>query len=576
MGAIQPRWYQRQAIDSVWNYFYNGGQDGFIGNPLIELPTASGKSVVLAVLIQEIFAKFSNQRVIVVTHVKELVDQNSQKLLEVWGNAPLGIFSAGLGRKESRMPITYAGIDSIANQAEKFGHVDLVFVDEAHLCDDKEGSRYRKFFDKLKERNPYLKIIGLTATPWRAGLGHLTNGKIFDHTCYSLITPAAFQLLFDQGHLCRLFPIRTDTEIDVSKVKMRGGEYVEEDLQLAVDKSEITEAALDEVQTKAGHCKHWIVFATGVEHMRHIADSLLRRGISTVCVHSGMAKVERERAIADYKAGKYTALVNVGVLTTGFDAPFIDLIVMLRPTGSAVLWVQMLGRGMRVWFEKNYTLVMDFAGNTMRLGPVDDPVIPRRKGDPEAPGVAPVKECPQCHTINHASARVCAFCELPFPIQTKLQQEASNAPLIKGVQSTEAVVEDFRVDFVAYSLHKKIGKPDSIKVSYTCGMRNFVTYIFPEHDKVRSKSVAWWKTRSAGGPLPATTAEALQLISSLKVSTHLRVRTDLKFPDIEKEDLTGTCFGTNFGAKPHIVKVLATTFEETAPQATEFEDENYY
>src|SRR5574344_2620203 len=155
-----PRDYQVQAVESIFKYFSNN-----TGNPLLCLPTGTGKSVIIAMLLKKIFETFPNQKVLMITHVKELIQQNFEKLKSVWNDAPAGIYSAGLKKRESQQKIIFCGIQSVAKKAELFGNVDLIIIDEAHLVSQNANSQYRLFIEKLKDVNSYLKVIGLTATP---------------------------------------------------------------------------------------------------------------------------------------------------------------------------------------------------------------------------------------------------------------------------------------------------------------------------------------------------------------------------------------------------------------------------
>lgn len=393
---MQFRDYQDYAIESIFRYFEEGGE----GNPVVAMPTGTGKSVVIGGFIQRAFQRYPGQRVMKLTHVKELIEQNFEKLLAIWPTAPAGIFSAGLRRRDAYCPITYAGIATAIKAVETFGHVDLLLIDECHLVSPKADTMYQAFINGLKKVNPYLKVIGFTATHYRMGQGLLIEeGGLFTDVCVDMTTLEAFNWFLAEGYLCPLVPRPTRTELDVEGVEIRQGEYNLKQLQEAVDRDEVTHAALLEALEMGHDRQHWLVFASGVEHAIHVAAMLESLGVSATCVHSKMSDGERDQRLADYKAGKYRAMVNNGILTTGFDFPAIDLIVMLRPTQSPGLWVQMLGRGTRPLYApgfdlettegrlaaiinspKRNCLVLDFAGNTRRLGPINDPVIPKRKG----------------------------------------------------------------------------------------------------------------------------------------------------------------------------------------------------
>lgn len=530
---MKPRSYQIEAVSSIYRYF---GEKK--GNPVLALPTGTGKSVIIAMLLQSIFYKYPNQRVMILTHVKELIAQNYEKLLTLWPAAPAGLYSAGLKRKDLNGKITFAGIGSVVKKAEQFGHVDIVIIDEAHLVSPHDETMYQTFLNALITINPSLKVIGLTATPWRLGQGQITEDGIFTDICFDITGLQAFNRLIAEGFLAPLIPRQTKQILDINGIHMRAGEFNQTELQNLVDKYEITEAALKETIELGHERKHWLIFASGVEHACHIADMLNERGVSAIAIHSKMGDAERDKAILDFKAGKYKAAVNNNILTTGFDFPAIDLIVMLRPTCSVVLWIQMLGRGTRPFLGKENCLVLDFAGNTKRLGPINDPVIPRKKG--EKGGTAPVKLCNHCEIYNHISARHCEYCGEPFSFKVKIKETSDSGELIKG---DVPIVETFKVDRITYSLHEKRDKPPAMKVSYFCGLRMFNEYICIEHQGYgRRKAQKWWRERT-DTILPETSEEAIVVSDMLLPATHLRVWVNKQYPEILSYCFEGNEFG---------------------------------
>jgi DNA repair protein RadD len=565
---ILDRPYQTEAVASIWNYFQTSR-----GNPVIAMPTGTGKSIVIARFLQSVYAHYPSQRVMILTHVKELIQQNYEKLMMVWPFAPAGIYSAGLNQKVHNRSITFAGIASVAKKASIFGHVDLILIDEAHLVSPSEATMYQAFINALLAMNPGLKVIGLTATPWRLGHGHITDPvvnpdksetpSIFTDVCFDITGVLPFNRLISEGYLVPLVPRRTATKLDVENVHMRGGEFIESELQAAVDKDETTMAALREAMELGHDRKKWLIFASGTDHADHIADMLNVLGVATGCVHS--KREGRDQTIKDFKAGKLRALVNNNVLTTGFDDHGIDMIVVLRPTASPVLWVQMLGRGTRPFYvgdfdlneiagrlasiaasPKQNCLVLDYAQNTKRLGPVNDPVIPKRKG--EKTGEAPVKECPVCHCYSHTSVRICEglkpdtgeVCGHEFKFENKLKDEAASDVLIRG---DFPVMQIFAVDHVVAKKHLKEGRPPSIRLSYYCGRRVFTEYVCPEHDKYAlRKAQQWWRERTKEA-FPGNTDIVMSKLKSLPVATHLRVWTNKQYPEIMATCLDGSAFG---------------------------------
>ena len=179
------RWYQDEAEFSIFDYFQRGGA----GNPVVAMPTGTGKSVVIANFIRRIFGYWPNQRVMMLTHVKKLISQNAEKLLSVWPVAPMGIYSAGLNSRDMIMPIVFGGVQSVAPAIKKsleandgkpphlkhFGWRDLLIIDEAHLLSPSEDTQYQYIIAELRKINPYLKVIGFTATPYRLKQGMITE-----------------------------------------------------------------------------------------------------------------------------------------------------------------------------------------------------------------------------------------------------------------------------------------------------------------------------------------------------------------------------------------------------------------
>ena len=161
--TISLRPYQRASIDALYNYFGTSS-----GNPLVVLPTGTGKSICLAAFIREAIEAYPDTRILMLTHVKELIQQNFSALLRLWPEAPAGIYSAGLSRRDINAQILFAGIQSIHKHAFRVQRCDLVIIDEAHLLGRADGSMYRAFLTQLNEINAgLLKVIGFTATPYR-------------------------------------------------------------------------------------------------------------------------------------------------------------------------------------------------------------------------------------------------------------------------------------------------------------------------------------------------------------------------------------------------------------------------
>jgi len=525
---ITPRWYQEEALEAIYQFFMTHKE----GNPLIGLPTGTGKSVLPAIFINRVMKQWPNQRFLLVTHVKELIAQNANVMMKVWPEAPLGIYSAGLKLKQTAQPIVFGGIQSMIRNPALFGHRDIAFVDEAHLVSANDSSQYQTFFAHLKLINPNLKIIGMSATLYRMGMGMITENGLFSHVAYDMTNMEGFNRLIDEGFISSLIPLRTRTELDVSDVNIQQGEFVATQLQGAVDKAPITFKALQELVHAGKERRSWLLFASGIEHAEHIAEQLGAFGIDCAPVHSKRPSEYNDAAIRAFKANELRAIVNYGKLTTGFDHPSIDLIGMLRPTLSVPLWVQMLGRGTRPADGKSNCLVLDFARNTPRLGPINDPQIPTKRGN--KPGEMPIKICESCGTYNHISARLCCNCGEQFSFQQKLVGKAGTDELIKAAV-TEAIpiIEMFNVIGAHYEKHPaKIGRPPTLKATYYTNGLPFKEWVCLEHPGMAGKMARdWWRRRHKEEP-PATIDAALMKISELRCPRFIRVHVNKLHPEI--------------------------------------------
>lgn len=525
-----PRPYQDDARDSIFAYYAKGG----IGNPVVAMPTATGKSLVIAEFVKMVMTRWPRQRIICLTHVKELIAQNSEKLRAQWPNVPLGIYSAGLKQYDTAQPVIYGGIASVVNCVEKFGWRDLMLVDEAHLISHLEDTTYREVIAKLRAINPAMKVIGFTATPYRLGQGRITDGPIFTDTCFDLTAYEAFNKLIDDGYLSLLVPKAMRTTIDTSSVKVTAGEFNKSQLQKVVDVDKTTMSACREIVEEGFDRRCWLIFASGVDHAEHVSTALSGFGIDSTFIHSKLGDVECDKRYHAWCAGEFRAMVNYGKLTTGVDHPPIDLIAGLRPTMSTALWVQMLGRGTRpspATLKEN-CLVLDFARNTERLGPINDPVIPRKRVKGALPGVAPIRICPQCGVYNHARASECFSCHFEFPKNNKLFNTAGTLDLVRRDEANK-VIGEFNVQRVVYNRHQKHGKPPSIRVVYFCGLRMFTEFVCFEHGGfLTRKAREWWKTRTGLMVAPPTTDDALRYVSQLPTPTRIQVWANKKYPEI--------------------------------------------
>ena len=542
---VENRWYQEGAIDSVFNYYASGNT----GNVVIALPTGTGKSVVIGGLQMRGLQWWPTQRYLNITHVKELVEQNANRLRAMFPTAPIGINCAGLNQRETMLPIIFASVGSISRNPEMMGFRDVVFIDECHLTSSNDDTMYAKIIAALKEINPNLVVVGFTATPYRLKQGMITDGGIFTDIVYNMTDMEGFNRLLAEGYLAPLIPRKTDAHIDTSTVGIVAGDFSQKQLQNVTDIEALTQSACQEMLRQGQDRKSWLVFAAGIKHAENVTETLQGLGVSATVVHSKISDTERNERLEGFKMGRYQAIVNNDVLTTGFDHPPIDMIGMLRATTSPGLWVQMLGRGTRPWKggelqvgdntahwpEKKDCLVLDFARNTERLGPINDPCVPKkRKG---APGDAPVRICPKCGTYNHVSYTHCMSCNFEFPVKPKIKDQASDKELIKTRASNAPVVEDMPVTNMSFTKHVSYRTGSiNFRIDYQSGLSTYSDFLQFDGAKQfsRVKARNWWLSHTRNMDYPKDCDEALERVIEIARPVALKVHTNKKpYPEIK-------------------------------------------
>lgn len=522
--VIRLRPYQREAVDATWDFFREGG-----ANPLVVIPTAGGKSLIIGTMIQEAVTSWLDTRVLVLAHVPELLTQNMEELLGLWPEAPVGLCCASLGRKDIRSQILFAAIQSIHKRAYDLQRVDLIFIDEAHLLSPNDRTMYRRLIGDLLQINPYLRVIGFSATPYRLDSGYLHEGE------GALFTGISYEAhvgdLITQGHLSPLISTATATRFDVSSVGKRGGDYISSQLAEAVDQYFITSAAVEELMRFGSNRRSWLVFCSGVQHAIHVRDEIRGHGISSEMICGETPMGERKAILKAFRDGEIRSLTNANCLTTGTNVRPIDLIALMRPTKSTSLYVQMVGRGMRLSPETKKTncLVLDFAKVVAEHGPIDEVKVKKKC---EGEGTAPTKSCPICNATEiHASLRHCPYCDHEFP-PPQLKIEAAPARL--PIMSTEYVPPQWvNVDDVSYKQHNKPGKPPSLCVTYRCGLTFHREWICFEHEGLaRAKAITWWQQRASSVAVPDTIVEALANTIALRKAARISVRASGKYTEI--------------------------------------------
>lgn len=383
--------YQCQAVDAVIRHFQKSDESA-----LIILPTGAGKSLVIAEL-----ARLAHYPILVLAHVSELVEQNAAKYRQL--GEPCSIFAAGLNQKDTTQKVCFASIQSASRNLDDFNrYYSLVIIDECHRVSTDKNSQYQQLLTYLKTLNPHLKVLGLTATPYRLhqgwcyqydyrGFVRPTKHAAFIHGIYEL--PLA--TLIRRGFLTP--PKIVDAPIaqyPFEECRNSKGLFPEAAVNtLLVRSKRVTQAIIDQVIELAEHRKGTMIFAATVLHAKEIMSYL--KGQSAALVIAATPLNERNHIIQQFKQQKIKYLVNVSVLTTGFDAPHVDMIALLRPTESLSLFQQMIGRGLRLAPDKSDCLVIDYAGNGFNLY---QPEVGEPK--PDSDSVPVMVPCPECGFAN--------------------------------------------------------------------------------------------------------------------------------------------------------------------------------
>lgn len=540
MTKIEPRWYQKNAVDAFVNFISTQP----IGrNPLIVMPTGTGKSVVIASIIKFV-RKWPENKVLVLTHVGELVKQNAAKLREVYPEAHIGLCSAGLKQKDTASGIIFGTVQTVHSILKRnkfaFGERCLVLIDECHLLSEKSSSQYRTVLKTLSDICPVLRVCGLSATPYRDKGTLLTEQEnpIFTDVAFDLTQD--FTRLIEERYLAPLVSLKTPVSVNLEGVHIRGGDFKDSDLQQAVSNEDLLEAASDILVHEGVNRRAWLVFVSGIQNAEKVALKLQKRGIEALSVNSSHSQSENDKAIADFRAGKVRCLVSANQLTTGFDVPQVDLIGMLRPTMSVSLHVQSLGRGTRPAPGKRDCLVLDFARNIERLGPINAPLLAgpsEKKKDSTEQERARTKKCQLCGGQIPLNARICPICGYQPPQDLDLSDLANieviayteHQPQIKGSSVS-------KVQSMIVTPHKSLKGSNCVRVALQCahGKQSFKAWLYMCFDAgfascAKRNARQLWLMLGGKYPAPKTTMEALRRVRELRTPNEVELlRSNLK------------------------------------------------
>jgi DNA repair protein RadD len=498
---IDLRWYQDEAVSVTFDFLRTNKED----EGVIVAPTGAGKSIIISAINTQLLTKWEHLRVIVCSHVAELVEQDYNAQMRYWKRSPAGIYSAGLGKRDTRSPIVFATIQSVVKKAHVLGHRDLMIIDEAHLLSHKDDGVYKRFIAAMREINPKMRVLGLTATPYRLDVGMITEGegRIFSKIIYEI----PVKTLVDEGSLTPLTSFCTKAlQLETEGIRITGGEFNADDM--AEKYEELIEPICDDIAVKAAHRKSILVFVPRVDIASKFVDALNNRGMYAESLDGSAKKPERKSIIKRFKDGDIRVLVSVNILTTGFDAPNVDCVVLARATVSAGLYYQIIGRGMRLDENKPDCLVLDYGGNIRRHGAVTNIKPPRnktacdiKKEEKEEEDEARTKTCEDCgfvHTPVYPDD--CLHCGKPLPKASSdpkadnYKSKADNIDPMHGEVKVSPPAQWMTVNSWDAKVHQKHGKTPSLQVTYHTDFLSVNEWVYFEHiGFAGQKSRAWYR-----------------------------------------------------------------------------------
>ena len=518
-GGLILRQYQQQTLDTLTYTL-----DRLEGvHPVVAMPTGSGKSLVIAAL-----AASRPGRVLVVTHRQRLIQQNSAQLARMFAGEDFGIYSAGLGQRDSDQRVLFAGVQSVFRRMDALqeaGAFATIIQDECHLSPPPlVTSMYRRVFDEA----PHARRVGFSATPSRMGVPvYNSNATLawFTHRIVDLnirdLTPV---------YLSPLVGVLTAGDVDMSAVHIRQGEFLAHEASTLMSEAHVAKAALHELQLIAAKRQAWILFCCDIAHTHLVAKMLNDLGISCGVMTSDQSADVNTRSLQQFESGQTRALASCIMMTTGFDVPQIDCVALLRPTMSKELLIQMIGRGTRLSPSKTDCLVVDFAGNISRHAPLDElpevkksvPKIAKDQRDDEErqriEDEVQARKLAKARTVRHA-------------------MHASTDGLFLD---SPAECRKYTVKRITYALRRAKNPPHPHMIMATyyvetgSALKPITIFVCPEHQGYpRRKAEAWFKRRNLQAP--ALCGNILGALYAAKRPLTIEVNERGAYPDLLSE-----------------------------------------
>lgn len=425
--------YQKQAIDDCRKSISEKNQ-----RTILCAPTGSGKTVMFSEIVNSASKKGTQSLILT-----DRIELFTQTLKAIGGNPQL------LNAKKSAIAfnphalVTVAMVETLKRRVLFGFNPKLIIVDEAH-----KGN-----FNKVFEIYPDALVLGCTATP---------VGKHLFKYYQNIVQTIDIPELIDLGFLspCRAYQMQDD----FSDLQTKAGEYTDSSLFNHFNNRKLYSGVITE-WLKYAENKKTIVFNVNIEHTIEMDREFNNSGISSEYITSKTSKVDRERILEGFKRGDFKVLNNCGILTTGYDEPSIEVVIMNRKTKSLPLWLQCCGRGSRIYNNKEYFTILDFGMNHDEHGMWSEPrnwklEKPKKKA---GEGVAPIKNCKKCDAVNYASAKKCNVCGEVFPVK---EEEISEGVMVEQKPNTPIDLVGRRISDLSIDELIELQKSKKYKASF--------------------------------------------------------------------------------------------------------------
>lgn len=545
-AVLNLRPYQLHALENLWTALQ------VELNILLVSPTGAGKTVIFSKIAQRLIAENPSFRVLILTDREILVSQSRDKLLRIAPELSLsvGIACASVSdTKTLHKPITIASRQSLTKHLGRFEPVNLIIVDEVHLAavpkegDTEPPDQFSEIIQTLKEYNPKTRLLGVTATPYR-----LTDGYIYGTKnakgCLPYFSEVHHQItvaeLQSQGFLA---PLKGKTivpnglEDRLKAVSLVAGEYNIGSISNIMSEGIHIKSAVEAWKEHAPDRKKTLAFCTTIEHSEKLAAAFRMADIPALAIHSQLDDLESYARMQALKNGDAKVFTSVAKLTTGLDIEDIDAVLMCRPTKSAALYYQCIGRSMRIAEGKTDALILDLVGNNNEFGTDLDRLKVRYKKATDKDGKPMNKDCPNCESLLHIAVRVCPDCGYEYP-RTDFE-EADKPEMVDAQYGAQPPVE-LEVESWFPSLHKSKEKGRKLlrlRLEMENNTSGSLWMCFPEDGYTGfavEKGKKLWTQLGGKGEYPKSADEAVERTDELLMPLKCLVDLNGKWPEIKE------------------------------------------